>query len=104
MAVEEEMEVFRLACNKFSRGYNPRFVLIVATKSHIKRFFKQNYKNIDISSVIDRNVVRNTVSEFYMQSANPIKVSFFCADNFQIKQKNMYLGNREATEFCSFVK
>uniref|UniRef100_A0A915EF94 Piwi domain-containing protein n=1 Tax=Ditylenchus dipsaci TaxID=166011 RepID=A0A915EF94_9BILA len=54
----------------------PKFVFVIVTKRHNKRFFAKDQNNVvntTPGSVIDRIVVRPDVPEFFMQSHRPLK-------------------------------
>jgi len=76
MAVEKELPALKAGCRDFNPSYQPKFVFVVVTKLHNKRFFGKDQTGIVNTvpgSVIDRQVVRADVPEFYLQSHRPLK-------------------------------
>uniref|UniRef100_A0A1I8BJK9 Piwi domain-containing protein n=1 Tax=Meloidogyne hapla TaxID=6305 RepID=A0A1I8BJK9_MELHA len=79
MACKEELEAIHIGCKEYDPGYRPRFLLIVGTKRHFKKFFIENgprltnSANLPPGSVIDQQVVRADLTEFYMQPHVPLK-------------------------------
>ncbi|CAJ0927231.1 unnamed protein product, partial [Mesorhabditis belari] len=78
MVVRDEVGALREACDEYLHGYNPKFVVIICTKRHNKRFAKieksaQNWaiSNPDALTVVDRNVVRTDLTEIFIQSHHP---------------------------------
>ncbi|CAK5103323.1 unnamed protein product [Meloidogyne enterolobii] len=82
MACKEELEAIRIGCKEYDPSYRPRFLLIVGTKRHFKKFFIENgprltdSANLPPGSVIDQQIVRADLTEFYMQPHVPLKVVF----------------------------
>lgn len=81
MVIEEELSAIREACEEFGnvRGreaWSPRFTVAVATKRHNARFFSENRGRIENpkpATVVDTDVVRSNVTEFFMQSHHPVQ-------------------------------
>nr|CAD2166759.1 unnamed protein product [Meloidogyne enterolobii] len=79
MACKEELEAIRIGCKEYDPSYRPRFLLIVGTKRHFKKFFIENgprltdSANLPPGSVIDQQIVRADLTEFYMQPHVPLK-------------------------------
>uniref|UniRef100_A0A914L2C7 Piwi domain-containing protein n=1 Tax=Meloidogyne incognita TaxID=6306 RepID=A0A914L2C7_MELIC len=79
MACKEELEAIRMGCKEYDPSYRPRFLLIVGTKRHFKKFFIENgprltdSANLPPGSVIDQQIVRADLTEFYMQPHVPLK-------------------------------
>ncbi|KAL6724195.1 hypothetical protein Aduo_019104 [Ancylostoma duodenale] len=81
MVVEEELGAIKEACEEFGRlngeeSWMPLFTVIIATKRHNARFFVQNGRIIENpkpTTVVDTDVVRNDITEFYMQSHRPLQ-------------------------------
>ncbi|KAF7631020.1 hypothetical protein Mgra_00008727 [Meloidogyne graminicola] len=76
MAVEEEMEAFKIGCLHYNEDYKPKFMFVVGTKRHFKKFFMvhdDQIVNLTPGSVINEKVVRPDLPEFFMQSHYPIK-------------------------------
>ncbi|KAK6059501.1 piwi domain protein [Cooperia oncophora] len=80
MVVDEELFAIKQACEEFGNlhgreSWMPRFTVIVATKRHNARFFveKQGIQNPKPATVVDTDVVRNDITEFYMQSHHPVQ-------------------------------
>ncbi|KIH69549.1 piwi domain protein [Ancylostoma duodenale] len=79
--VEEELGAIKEACEEFGRlngeeSWMPLFTVIIATKRHNARFFVQNGRIIENpkpTTVVDTDVVRNDITEFYMQSHRPLQ-------------------------------
>jgi len=68
-------------CREYDPLYNPKFIFMIATKRHNKRFFKlstatEKAENLEPGSVIDSRIVRSEVPEFFMQSHFPLQVCF----------------------------
>ncbi|EYB95206.1 hypothetical protein Y032_0162g3407 [Ancylostoma ceylanicum] len=81
MVVEEELGAIKEACEEFGRlngeeSWMPLFTVIIATKRHNARFFVQNGRIIENpkpATVVDTDVVRNDITEFYIQSHRPLQ-------------------------------
>uniref|UniRef100_A0A7I4XZM4 Piwi domain-containing protein n=1 Tax=Haemonchus contortus TaxID=6289 RepID=A0A7I4XZM4_HAECO len=80
MVIDEELFAIKEACEEFGniRGrdsWMPRFTVIVATKRHNARFFveKRGIENPLPATVVDTDVVRNDITEFYIQSHRPVQ-------------------------------
>ncbi|TKR61781.1 hypothetical protein L596_028845 [Steinernema carpocapsae] len=77
MVLQHEMASIRRGAAMIKEGYKPKFLLVVATKRHQKRFFiDKSNGEVDNSmplTVIDHTVVRPDVTEFFMQSHKAIK-------------------------------
>ncbi|KHJ81583.1 piwi domain protein, partial [Oesophagostomum dentatum] len=69
------------ACEEFGNlngreGWKPLFTVVVATKRHNARFFVEQdggVNNPHPATVVDTDVVRNDITEFYMQSHRPVQ-------------------------------
>nr|CAD2172651.1 unnamed protein product [Meloidogyne enterolobii] len=76
MAVEEELEAFKIGCLHYDENYKPKFMFVVGTKRHFKKFFmvhEDKIVNLTPGSVINEKIVRPELPEFFMQSHFPIK-------------------------------
>uniref|UniRef100_A0A915CUS1 Piwi domain-containing protein n=1 Tax=Ditylenchus dipsaci TaxID=166011 RepID=A0A915CUS1_9BILA len=76
MAVTKELPALKAGCRDVNPSYSPKFVFVIVTKRHNKRFFAKDQNNVVNTapgSVIDRIVVRPDVPEFFMQSHRPLK-------------------------------
>jgi hypothetical protein len=75
--VEEEMEAFRIGCMRFDESYKPKFMFVIGTKRHFKKFFmvhEGRVVNQTPGAVVNEKVVRPDLPEFFMQSHHPLKV------------------------------
>ncbi|VDN28114.1 unnamed protein product, partial [Cylicostephanus goldi] len=78
--VEDELGAIKEACEEFGNlhgreSWIPPFTVIVATKRHHARFFKEHHGVVDNplpATVVDTDVVRNDITEFFMQSHRPV--------------------------------
>lgn len=72
------MQALRAGCLKYKVGYKPKFVYIIGTKRHFKKFFAvhERVENLTPGSVICTKFVREDFPEFFMQSHYPLKVYF----------------------------
>ncbi|KAH7726422.1 piwi domain-containing protein [Aphelenchoides avenae] len=76
MCVNDELPAIRQGCLDFNANFKPRFVLIIVSKRHNKRFWaKQGNRTVDTEpgSVVDTKIVRADVKEFYLQSHARLK-------------------------------
>jgi len=81
MAVRDELPALKKGCTDYSPGYHPKFVFVIVSKRHQKRFFNQQSGkggeaimiNPTPGAVIDKKMVRPDVHEFWMQSHRPLK-------------------------------
>ncbi|CAJ0578203.1 unnamed protein product, partial [Mesorhabditis spiculigera] len=76
MVVQYELEALKFACEEFQSNYRPYFCLNVCTKRHHKRFLKttgNGVTNAPPLTVVDRDVVSASVTEFYVQSHSPLQ-------------------------------
>jgi len=76
MAVDEELRAIKLGCNDYKSGYSPKFIFVIGTKRHFKKFFtfeNGQVKNLPPGSVIQDKITREDVPEFFMQSHFPLK-------------------------------
>ncbi|CAJ0593831.1 unnamed protein product [Cylicocyclus nassatus] len=81
MVVEDELGAIKEACEEFGNlhgreSWIPPFTVIVATKRHHARFFKEHHGVVDNplpATVVDTDVVRNDITEFFMQSHRPVQ-------------------------------
>lgn len=71
------MESLRKGCELYRRGYKPKFVYVIGTKRHFKKFFsiRERIENLIPGSVIATKFIREDCPEFFMQSHYPLKVS-----------------------------
>lgn len=71
------MPALKDGCEAYRAGYNPRFIFVIGTKRHFKRFVARRdgkLENMRPGSVISDKFSRVDCPEFYMQAHNPIKV------------------------------
>ena len=77
-AKDEELLALKEGCQEYDPNYNPKFIFIIATKRHNKRFFtigpNGRAENLEPGSVIYAGPVRQDVTEFFMQSHFPFQV------------------------------
>ena len=76
MACEEELPALKRGCFEFKQDYKPKFIFIITTKRHHKRFFEGEggtFDNPMAGSFIDNKVVRPDCIEFFMASHKAIK-------------------------------
>ncbi|RCN32650.1 piwi domain protein [Ancylostoma caninum] len=81
MVIDDELGAIKEACEEFGRlngrdPWMPRFTVVVATKRHNARFFAEKgrfIENPQPATVVDTDVVRNDITEFYMQSHRPVQ-------------------------------
>ncbi|KAK6727333.1 hypothetical protein RB195_005182 [Necator americanus] len=81
MVVEDELGAIKEACMEFGNlhgreSWMPLFTVVVATKRHNARFFVEKGKYIENpqpATVVDTDVVRNDITEFYMLSHRPVQ-------------------------------
>lgn len=62
---------------EFDSNYHPKFIFVVGTKRHFKKFFiykDGRCQNLPPGSVICEKIVREDCPEFFMQSHYPLKV------------------------------
>uniref|UniRef100_A0A1I8AI80 Piwi domain-containing protein n=1 Tax=Steinernema glaseri TaxID=37863 RepID=A0A1I8AI80_9BILA len=74
-AKNNELEAIRHAISQIDPKYAPSFTLVITTKRHNKRFFMGNgdqAANTVPGTVIDRDVTRAGVTQFFMQSHFPL--------------------------------
>ncbi|KAK5983142.1 hypothetical protein GCK32_001347 [Trichostrongylus colubriformis] len=83
MVIEDELFAIKVACEEYGNvhgreSWKPRFTVVVTTKRHNARFFveKRGIENPKPATVVDTDVVRNDITEFYMQSHHPVQASF----------------------------
>jgi hypothetical protein len=72
------MEAFKIGCLNYDENYKPKFMFVVGTKRHFKKFFMvrdDQIVNLTPGSVINEKMVRPDFPEFFMQSHFPIKVT-----------------------------
>jgi len=75
-SVEMEMKALRRGCEIFQQGYQPKFVYVIGTKRHFKKFFvvtQTGLENMRPGSVVATKFVREDCPEFFMQSHFPLK-------------------------------
>ncbi|CAJ0565477.1 unnamed protein product, partial [Mesorhabditis spiculigera] len=76
MVLQNELEALRAACQEFQPNYHPKFCLNICTKRHHKRFLKTDGNGVTNApplTVVDRDVVSASVTEFYIQSHVPLQ-------------------------------
>ncbi len=73
--IDEEARAVRDACQNFHTGYRPTISVVITTKRHNRRFFTATYGNCPPGTIVDNTVTRPDVTDFYLQSHNPIKVA-----------------------------
>ncbi|WKX92805.1 hypothetical protein Q1695_010667 [Nippostrongylus brasiliensis] len=79
MAINDELFAIKEACEEFGNkhgreNWKPPVTLIIATKRHNARFTVENKKeNPKPATIIDTDVVRNDITEFYAQTHHPVK-------------------------------
>ncbi|KJH49577.1 piwi domain protein [Dictyocaulus viviparus] len=80
MVIENELKAVRYACQDFAKSqgresWTPFFTVIVVTKRHNSRFFVDNKRleNPKPATVVDTDVVRNDITEFYLQSHKAVQ-------------------------------
>ncbi|KAK0394102.1 hypothetical protein QR680_000565 [Steinernema hermaphroditum] len=75
MAMAYELEAIRRAVQEIDPSYTPTFTLVICTKRHNKRFFNMANgpaTNTKPGTVVDRDVTRSGVTQFFMQSHFPL--------------------------------
>ncbi|VDM60102.1 unnamed protein product [Angiostrongylus costaricensis] len=82
MVIEDELGAIKEACREFGalhgkESWEPKFTVIVTTKRHNARFVVdgEHLENPKPATVVDTEVVRQDLTEFYMQSHKPLKAS-----------------------------
>uniref|UniRef100_A0AC34FE29 Uncharacterized protein n=1 Tax=Panagrolaimus sp. ES5 TaxID=591445 RepID=A0AC34FE29_9BILA len=104
--VQSEYPVFEQVCGEL-KGQNdvPNIVYMIVTKKHNKRFALGpvgKETNCVPGSVIDRDIVRPDIPEFYLQSHRPIKGTAKAAHySVMMNRKNIGLDALEA--FCNHL-
>ncbi|KAL3101146.1 hypothetical protein niasHS_001606 [Heterodera schachtii] len=76
MAIDEEMSALKMGCMDYDESYKPKFMFVVGTKRHFKKFFMVHdgtVVNLTPGSVINEKMVRPDIPEFFMQSHYPKK-------------------------------
>jgi hypothetical protein len=76
MAKEEELPALQDGCELYCKGYKPKFVFVIGTKRHYKRFMVERngrIENMAPGSVVEEKFTRTDCPEFYMQSHFPIQ-------------------------------
>ncbi|KAH7728887.1 CSR-1 protein [Aphelenchoides avenae] len=76
MAADEELPALKAGCEDYRRGYHPKFVFVIGTKRHFKRFMVERngrLENMAPGSVVEEKFTRTDCPEFYMQSHYPIQ-------------------------------
>ncbi len=71
------MSALRKGCQLFKQTYEPRFVFVIGTKRHFKKFFVKTaggLENMKPCSVVSKKFVREDCPELFMQSHYPLKV------------------------------
>uniref|UniRef100_A0A914IDR2 Piwi domain-containing protein n=1 Tax=Globodera rostochiensis TaxID=31243 RepID=A0A914IDR2_GLORO len=81
MACKEELRALKAGCYEYDQRYTPKFVMIVGTKRHYKKFFAEDEhdggrsfaQNLVPGSVIQEKVCRADITEFFLQPHAPIQ-------------------------------
>ncbi|KAL3122858.1 hypothetical protein niasHT_008770 [Heterodera trifolii] len=81
MACKEELRALKQGCSEYDSRYQPKFVMIVGTKRHFKKFFLEEEgregrpfnQNLTPGSVIQEKVTRADITEFFLQPHAPIQ-------------------------------
>ncbi|KHJ76542.1 piwi domain protein [Oesophagostomum dentatum] len=81
MVITEELSAIKEACEELGRlhgakSWMPKFTVVIATKRHNARFFVQKGNHIENpkpATVVDTDVVRSDITEFYLQSHRPLQ-------------------------------
>jgi eukaryotic translation initiation factor 2C len=76
MTFEDELPAIREGFKDFDPKYKPKFVFIICTKRHHKRFFegsKGDFANPQAGSFVENKFTRPDLIEFYMQCHKAIK-------------------------------
>uniref|UniRef100_A0A914CB47 Piwi domain-containing protein n=1 Tax=Acrobeloides nanus TaxID=290746 RepID=A0A914CB47_9BILA len=76
MALEEELKTIKQAFYEFDPSYKPKFVMIISTKDHNKRFGKlegQKVVNAEPGTVVDTKYNRADCLEFFMLAHHPLQ-------------------------------
>lgn len=76
MAYYEELPAIRQGVRDFDPHYQPKFLFVICTKRHHKRFFEGepgNLQNPQAGSFVENKFTRADCIEFFMQCHNPIK-------------------------------
>jgi hypothetical protein len=76
MTYEDELPAIREGFTDFDPTYKPKFVFIICTKRHHKRFFegaKGDFANPQAGSFVENKFTRPDCIEFYMQCHKAIK-------------------------------
>lgn len=85
------MPALKEGCKEYDPDYNPKFIFIIATKRHNKRFFAiapdGRADSLEPGSVIDSGAVRQDVPEFFMQSHYPLQVRLLKVEFFLFMPK-----------------
>ncbi|CAD5228612.1 unnamed protein product [Bursaphelenchus okinawaensis] len=76
-AIKKELPAIREAFKEvFGQQSNIKFTFIVAIKRHNKRFYEVyngQIQNTKVGHVVDSKVTRTDITEFYLQSHNPLR-------------------------------
>lgn len=76
MTYEEELPAIQQGVNDFDSTYKPKFVFVICTKRHHKRFFegeRGKFFNPQAGSFVEDKFSRPDCMEFFMQCHNAIK-------------------------------
>ncbi|CAJ0948696.1 unnamed protein product, partial [Mesorhabditis belari] len=77
MVLSQELGAIQEACDEYEVGYKPNFLLVVVTKRHNKRFFKEGSNgaigNPEALTVVDQEIVRTDLTELFIQSHHAIQ-------------------------------
>lgn len=73
------MEAIKTGCILYDESYKPKFMFVIGTKRHFKKFFMERdggVVNLTPGSVVNEKIVRPDLPEFFMQSHFPLKVIY----------------------------
>lgn len=76
MAYDEELPAIQRGFHDFDPEYKPKFLFVICTKGHHKRFFegqRGDFSNPQAGSFIEDKFTRPDCIEFFMQCHNAIK-------------------------------
>ena len=72
--IGSELTSLKDACEKFRKGYKPRFVVVIVSKRHHTRFFpnarsdEDRSGNVKAGTVVDNGICDPLLNEFYLLS------------------------------------
>lgn len=70
----------KAGCTQYNEKYQPKFIFVIGTKRHFKKFFAYRngrLENLSPGSVINKKFIRADCPEFFMMSHYPLKVFIF---------------------------